>query len=103
MIYTDDAIDGTIQLMEAPKDQIKIRTSYNISGMSFCPSEIAAEIKKHIPNFKIEYQVDPLRQGIADSWPHKLQDSEARKEWGFNPKYDLARMTKEILDNLKVK
>lgn len=70
--------------------------------MSFCPSEIAAEIKKHIPDFKIEYKIDPLRQSIADSWPHRLDDSAAKKDWGFKPKYDLAKMTKEILDNLKV-
>lgn len=70
--------------------------------MSFCPSEIAAEIKKHIPGFKIEYKIDPLRQGIADSWPHRLQDGDARRDWGWNPKYDISRMTKEILENLKV-
>lgn len=102
MIYTDDAIWGTIALMDAPRESIRIRTSYNISGMSFSPSEIAAEIQKYIPNFKIEYQIDPLRQGIADSWPHRLDDNKARRHWGFNPKYDLAKMTKEMLENIKV-
>lgn len=94
MIYTDDAIEGTIKLMDAPKESVKIRTSYNLSGMSFCPKEISDEIKKHIPDFRIEYKIDELRQSIADSWPHRLDDTPAQKHWGWKPKYDLAKMTK---------
>ncbi len=74
MIYTDDAIEGTIQIMQAPSENIKIRTSYNMSGMSFTPKQVYEEIKKHKPDFQISYKIDPLRQSIADSWPHSLQD-----------------------------
>ncbi|HVG41389.1 MAG TPA: NAD-dependent epimerase/dehydratase family protein, partial [Chitinophagaceae bacterium] len=99
MMYMPDAIRATIELMEAPKEKISIRTSYNISGMSFSPEEIGAEIKKHIPNFKLNYAPD-YRQGIADSWPQSIDDSVARKDWGWKPEYDLSRMTKDMLDNL---
>ena len=70
MIYTDDAIDATLQLMDAPKQNITIRTSYNLHGFSFTPKEIGAEIKKNIPTFEMEYNIDQMRQGIANSWPH---------------------------------
>lgn len=100
MIYTDDAIDGTLQLMDAEKEKITVRTSYNMNGITFNPRELAAEIKKNIPKFEIEYNVQKLRQGIADSWPHYLEDDAARKDWGWQPKYDLERMTKEIITNL---
>ena len=102
MVYTDDAIDGTIKLMEAPKEKITIRTSYNIQSMTFSPSEIAAEIKKHIPSFQIVYKVDPIRQKISETWPHFIKDNRARNDWGWAPKFDLPKMTKEILTNLKV-
>ena len=102
MIYTDDAIEATLQIMEAPSDKITIRTSYNIGAMSFCPEELAAEIKKFRPDFEIDYKIDPVRQKIAESWPHKLIDDDARRDWGFNPRYDITRMTKEILANLKL-
>jgi nucleoside-diphosphate-sugar epimerase len=99
MMYMPDAIRATIELMEAPADKISIRTSYNISGMSFSPKEIGAEIKKHIPDFKISYKPD-YRQAIADSWPQSIDDSVARKDWGWKEEYDLPAMTKDMLENL---
>ena len=99
MMYMDDAVKATLDLMEAPAEKIKVRSSYNVAGMSFCPSEIAAEIKKQIPEFEISYHPD-FRQGIADSWPKSINDSEARIDWGWEPQFDLARMTNEILRNL---
>ena len=99
MMYMPDAIRATIELMEAPKEKISIRTSYNISAMSFSPAEIAAEIKKEIAEFEIEYAPD-YRQAIADSWPQSIDDSVARKDWGWKPEYDLPRMTKDMLENL---
>jgi nucleoside-diphosphate-sugar epimerase len=99
MMYMPDAIKATIELMEAPVEKIKIRTSYNISGMSFSPAEIAAEIKKHIPEFTIAYQPD-YRQQIADSWPQSIDDSVARNDWGWKEDYDLPRMVKDMFENL---
>ena len=99
MMYMPDAIRATIELMEAPADQLSIRTSYNISGMSFSPEEIAAEIKKHVPEFSIVYQPD-YRQQIANSWPQSIDDSVARHEWGWKPEYDLPAMTADMLENL---
>lgn len=100
MMYMPDAIRATIELMEAPAANISIRTSYNISGMSFSPREISAEIKKHIPDFTIDYTPD-YRQLIADSWPQSIDDSVARKDWGWKEEYDLARMTADMLTNLR--
>lgn len=99
MMYMDDAVKATLDLMEAPQEKIKVRSAYNISAMSFCPSEIAAEIKKHIPEFKMTYNPD-FRQEIADSWPKSIDDSAARSDWGWKPEFDLERMTKEILKHL---
>ena len=100
MMYMPDAIRATIKLMEAPADKIAIRTSYNISSMSFSPNEIAAEIKKHIPDFMIEYKPD-YRQLIADSWPQSIDDTVARNDWGWKEEFDLAAMTKDMLENLE--
>jgi nucleoside-diphosphate-sugar epimerase len=100
MMYMPDAIKATIELMEAPIEKISIRTSYNISSMSFSPEEIANEIKKHIPGFKISYKPD-YRQAIADSWPQSIDDSVARKDWGWKSEYDLAAMVKDMIGNLK--
>lgn len=100
MMYMPDAIRATIELMEAPMEKISVRTSYNLSGMSFSPKEIAAEIKKHIPDFKISYKPD-YRQPIADSWPQSIDDAVARKDWGWKEEYDLAAMTKDMLENLR--
>jgi nucleoside-diphosphate-sugar epimerase len=99
MMYMPDAIRATIELMEAPAEKIKIRTSYNLSGMSFSPEEIAAVIKGHIPEFTISYKPD-YRQNIANSWPQSIDDSVARKDWGWKEEYDLKRMVKDMLENL---
>jgi nucleoside-diphosphate-sugar epimerase len=99
MMYMPDAIRATIELMEAPASAISIRTSYNISSMSFSPKEIAGEIKKHIPAFNISYKPD-YRQAIANSWPQSIDDSIARKDWGWKEEYDLAAMTADMLENL---
>ena len=100
MMYMPDAIRATIELMEAPKDKISVRTSYNLSGVSFSPAEIAQAIKKHIPGFSIDYKPD-YRQAIADSWPKSIDDTPARNDWGWKPEYDLESMTKDMLDNLR--
>ena len=100
MMYMPDAIRATIELMEAPATKINIRTSYNISGMSFSPKEIASEIKKHIPEFTISYKPD-YRQQIANSWPQSIDDSVARNDWGWKEEFDLGKMTEDMLENLK--
>lgn len=99
MMYMPDALKATINLMEAPAEQVKIRSSYNIAGMSFNPLEIAASIQKHIPNFTIDFAPD-FRQAIADSWPKSIDDSEARAHWGWKPEYDLQKMTDDMMLNL---
>ncbi|MBC7850201.1 MAG: NAD-dependent epimerase, partial [Chitinophagaceae bacterium] len=100
MMYMPDAIRGTIELMEAPAEKIHIRTSYNLSGMSFSPTDISQEIKKHIPEFEISYKPD-YRQSIANSWPQSIDDSTARSDWGWKQEYDLAKMTTDMLQNLE--
>ncbi len=102
MIFMDDAIRSTIELMQAPKENIKTRTSYNLGSMSFNPSEITAEIKKLYPNFTVEYNAD-FRQEIADKWPKSINDNEARKDWNWKPKYDLTLMTLVMLEKLEEK
>jgi nucleoside-diphosphate-sugar epimerase len=99
MMYMDDAIAATINIMKAPAEQIKIRSSYNLAAMSFTPTEIAAEIKKHIPELQVTYNPD-FRQKIADSWPASIDDSRAREDWGWNHEYNLESMTAEMLKNL---
>ena len=100
MMYMDDAIAATIQIMQAPAEQIKIRSSYNLAAMSFTPTEIAAEIQKHIPDFTISYAPD-FRQKIADSWPASIDDSRAREDWGWNHHFTLDNMTVDMLEHLK--
>ncbi|HEX8334163.1 MAG TPA: NAD-dependent epimerase/dehydratase family protein, partial [Segetibacter sp.] len=100
MMYMPDAIRATLELMEAPEDQISVRTSYNVSGMSFSPKQIAGEIKNHIPDFEITYQPDS-RQAIAESWPQSIDDSVASNDWNWKPEYDLQSMTSDMLENLK--
>ena len=100
MMYMDDAIAATIQIMQAPAEQIKIRSSYNLAAMSFTPTEIAAEIQKHIPDFTISYALD-FRQKIADSWPASIDDSRAREDWGWNHHFTLDNMTVDMLEHLK--
>ncbi len=102
MIYMEDAVRATMELMECPSNQIKVRTSYNLAGLSFTPQEIADEIKKHLPDFTIQYEPD-FRQAIADSWPASIDDSKARKDWGWQPTFDLAKMTEEMLGQLRKK
>lgn len=99
MMYMPDAIRATIELMEAPREKITIRTSYNIAAISFSPEEIALEIKKHIPDFKISYQPD-YRQAIANSWPQSIDDSVARQDWGWKPEYNLSAITEDMIENL---
>jgi nucleoside-diphosphate-sugar epimerase len=100
MMYMNDAIDATIQIMQAKPEDIKIRTSYNLSAMDFTPQEISLEIKNYIPDFKITYQPD-YRQQIADTWPQSIDDSSARKDWNWQQKFDLKSMTADIFKNLK--
>jgi nucleoside-diphosphate-sugar epimerase len=100
MMYMDDAIRATIEIMQAKDEDVKIRSSYNLAGVSFTPKEIAAEIQQHIPNFSISYKPD-FRQKIADSWPASIDDSSAQKDWNWKHKFDLASMTVEMLENLK--
>lgn len=100
MMYMPDALDAAINLMEADPSKLIHRNSFNVAAMHFTPEEIYAEIKKHKPEFQMEYNVDPIKQSIADSWPNWMDDSCARNEWGFNPKFDLAAMTVDMLDIL---
>ena len=100
MMYMPDAIRATITLMEAPSEKIKIRSSYNLSGINFTPGQISAEIKKYIPKFCISYKSD-FRQEIADSWPSSINDSDARKDWGWAPEYNLEKMTRDMVINLQ--
>ena len=99
MMYMPDAIRATIELMEAPSEKIKVRHSYNISGMSFSPSEISASIQRHLPDFTIDYKPD-YRQEIANGWPQSIDDTVARNDWGWKEEYDLDRMTDDMLLNL---
>ena len=100
MMYMPDAIRATIELMEAPAEQVKIRSSYNLAGISFTPKQIAEEVSKHIPNFEMTYNTD-FRQIIAESWPSSIDDSHAKKDWGWEMKYDLEKMTSDMMKNLK--
>ncbi|PKN26134.1 MAG: UDP-glucose 4-epimerase [Deltaproteobacteria bacterium HGW-Deltaproteobacteria-22] len=101
MMYMPDAIEAAINLMEADASKLKHRNAFNVSAMSFAPEHIATEIKKHLPGFTMDYQIDPVRQGIADSWPNHMDDSAAREEWGWSPKYDLVSMTADMISVLK--
>ncbi|TXE08577.1 NAD-dependent epimerase/dehydratase family protein [Gelidibacter salicanalis] len=99
MMFMDDAIDATIQIMNAPAEQLSIRSSYNLAAISFTPKDIAEEIQKHIQDFKITYKPD-FRQDIADTWPRSIDDSVAQKDWNWTPKFDLTKMTDEMLTEL---
>ncbi|MFK5983419.1 MAG: NAD-dependent epimerase/dehydratase family protein [Flavobacteriaceae bacterium] len=100
MMYIDDAIRATLTIMEAPKEEVKVRNSYNLAGISFNPKEIAESVKKHIPDFEISYAPD-FRQEIADSWPQSIDDSDAQKDWGWKNSTSLEEMTVIMLDNLR--
>jgi nucleoside-diphosphate-sugar epimerase len=103
MMYMPDALKAAVNLMEADSSKLKHRNAYNITAESFTPEELAQEIKKYIPEFKIKYKVDPMRQAIADSWPNHLDDRAAREDWGWSPDYNLKAMTKDMIEKLKVK
>lgn len=101
MMFMEDAIHATLQLMDAPSEQIKIRSAYNLAGISFNPKTLSDEIKKHMPEFAISYAPD-FRQAIADSWPNSIDDSYAQKDWGWQHKYDLAALVDVMLKNVSV-
>ena len=103
MMYMPDAIKSILDLMEADPSKLIHRNAFNIAAMSFAPEDLAAEIMKHIPDFRLDYTVDPVRQEIADSWPNSLDDSAARAEWGWKPEYDIAKMTADMLEKLAEK
>ncbi len=103
MMYMPDALRAAVEIMEADPSRLKHRNSFNIASMSFDPEEIYAKIKEYVPDFKMEYELDPLRQSIADSWPDSLDDSCAREEWDWKPEYDLDAMTRDMLKNLRIK
>jgi len=107
MMYMPDAIKAAIDLMEADPAKLIHRNAFNVTSMSVDPEKITASIKKHIPDFTIDYKIDPVRQGIADSWPNSMDDSAAREEWGWQPDYNLDKMTADMLkhlgDKLKVR
>jgi len=103
MMYMPDAIRAMIELMEADPARLEHRNAFNVTAMSITPEELAAEIRRHVPGFRIDYEVDPVRQAIADSWPRSLDDSAARAEWGWAPRYDLPAMTADMLERLREK
>jgi nucleoside-diphosphate-sugar epimerase len=100
MMYMPDAVDGIIRLMEADPARLENRNAFNVTAMNFTPTELAAEIRKSLPDFAIDYEVDPVRQAIAESWPRTIDDGAARAEWDWNPRYDLAAMTQDMLAKL---
>ncbi len=100
MMHMEDAVRATLEVTNAPSDKIKLRSSYNIAGTSFNPEELATAIRKHIPNFTLEYAIDS-RQNIADSWPDSIDDSVARKDWGWNEKYQLEKLVANMLENIQ--
>lgn len=103
MMYMDDAIDCIIQLMEADASRLKTRNAFNVTAMSVDPEAVAASIRKFMPDFELGYDVDSVRQGIADSWPNSIDATEAREQWGFDPKFDLDTMTETMLNAIKAK
>jgi nucleoside-diphosphate-sugar epimerase len=103
MMYMPDAVRAMLELMDADAAELHHRNAYNITAMNFTPAELAAEIRKHIPDFEIDYEVDPVRQAIADSWPDSIDDGAARTEWRWQPAYDLAAMTGDMLERLAAK
>jgi nucleoside-diphosphate-sugar epimerase len=100
MMYMPDALRAMLELMEADPARLAHRNAFNVGAMSFTPAELAAEIRRHLPDFVIDYEPDPLRQAIADSWPRSLDDAAARAEWGWKPRFDVAAMTRDMLEKL---
>jgi nucleoside-diphosphate-sugar epimerase len=103
MMYMPDAIHAMVDLMAADAARLEHRNAYNITAMSFTPAELADAIRIHIPDFVIDYRVDPMRQSIAESWPRSLDDGAARAEWGWSPRFDLAATTADMLARLREK
>jgi nucleoside-diphosphate-sugar epimerase len=103
MAYMPDAISGMVNLMAADAARLRYRNAYNITAMSVTPDDIAAAIRKHVSGFEIDYDIDPVRQAIADSWPRSLDDSAARADWDWKPRFDLEAMTRDMLARLKEK
>lgn len=103
MIYMPDVLEGAVKLMETDPAKLLHHNAFNVTAMSITPEQLEAEIKKHIPSFTVDYEIDPVRQAIADSWPDSLDDSAARSEWGWNPQYDLGSMTEDMLKTLSGK
>ena len=103
MMYMPDALRACVELMEADPNKLVHRNSFNVTAMSFEPEMIAAEIRKHIPEFEIDYKIDPVKQSIADSWPNYMDQSAAQQEWGWKPEYDLSTMTVDMLNVLSKK
>lgn len=103
MMYMPDALQAIVDLMEADPQNLKHRNSFNVTAMSVDPETIAAAISVHIPHFKLDYEVDPVRQSIADSWPNSIDATAAKEEWGFKAEYDLAKMTKDMIENISKK
>jgi len=101
MMYMPDAVSAAIAVMEADQDALEHRNAFNLTAMQLTPEMLSAEIQKHLPGFKIDYDVDPIRQAIADSWPDRIDDEVARKEWGWEPLFDIESMTKDMLEHLK--
>ena len=103
MIYMPDVLEGAVQLMEADPAKLLHRNAFNVSAITITPQQLFTEIKKHLPGLIIDYDIDPVRQAIADSWPNSLDDTAARTEWGWNPRYDLESMTRDMLTTLSAK
>lgn len=103
MIYMPDVLEGAVQLMEADPAKLLHRNAFNVSAITITPQQLFTEIKKHLPGLIIDYDIDPVRQAIADSWPNSLDDTVARTEWGWNPRYDLESMTRDMLTTLSAK
>jgi nucleoside-diphosphate-sugar epimerase len=103
MMYMPDALTATVNLMEADPSRLKHRNAYNVTAESFNPEQLSGEIKKYIPDFEMNYDVDPIRQAIANSWPNRLDDTAAREDWGWFPDYDLEAITKDMIEKLEVK
>jgi nucleoside-diphosphate-sugar epimerase len=101
MMYMPDAVKAAIDIMDADPEKLRHRNAFNVTAMSFCPEELAGYIRAHIPSFEISYKVDPIRQAIANSWPNRMEDYAARVEWGWEPEYDIERMTAEMLSKIR--
>jgi nucleoside-diphosphate-sugar epimerase len=100
MMYMPDALKAAIDIMEANPDKLRHRNAFNVTAMSFCPEDQTAYIRRYIPDFEISYDIDPIRQALANSWPNSLEDYAARVEWGWEPEYDLEGMTRDMLQTL---